>query len=133
MSDLDFTNQRERLRKIVENALTGCSYESSHEEEGGRVLIIEARRPDGRFVHLRFRGVRDSEATDWPAPGSHLSLRGIGTAGKFSLLRLLGAPTFGDFGSLKVKLRAGDCNLDIVCEDAEWWEETLPGESGYRN
>jgi hypothetical protein len=127
MSALAFTDQRERLRRIVESALTGATYESSREEEGGRMLVIEAKRADGRHIGLRFRGVRDSEATEAPAPGASLRLKTVGSAEKFSLLRLFFplARTPGS-GAARVRIEAGSARLDIVCEDAEWWEADEP-------
>ena len=124
MPALAFTDQRERLRRVVRNAIDGCAYEASREEEGGRMLVIEARRPDGRRVGLRFRGVRSSEATAEPASGSTLRL---GSVGGFSLLRLL-FPVHrpSGFESVRVRIEAGEARLDIVCEDAEWWEEEMP-------
>lgn len=123
MSALAFTDQTERLRRIVENALAGATYESSREEEGGRMLVIEAKRPDGRQVGLRFRGVREADASDTPAAGSSLRLRSVASVSKFSLLGLL-SPLFRSpvRGVARVRIEAGAARLDIVCEDAEWWE-----------
>jgi hypothetical protein len=72
---------------------------------------------------VRFRGVRSSEATDAPAAGSALRLQSVGSASGFSLLafffpfaRRAGA------NASRVRIEAGAARLDIVCEDAEWWE-----------
>ena len=127
MSALAFTDQHERLRRIVANALDGCAYESSREEEGGRMLVIEARRPDGRRVGLRFRGVTASESTALPAVGDSLRLAGVGSGTGFSLVRLffpfLRSP---GFGHARVRIEAGAARIEVVCEDAEWWEEESP-------
>jgi hypothetical protein len=97
------------------------------------MFVIEARRPDGRRVGVRFRGVEESVATDAPAPGSHMRLRGIGSATRFSFLSLL-FPFLraSGFGSARVRIEAGTTRLDIVCQDAEWWEEEAPGQQGGR-
>ncbi len=128
MPALAFTDQRERLRRIVENALEGCTYASSREEEG-RLLLIEARRQDGARVYLRFRGVERSEATADPAPGSSIRLAGVGAPRGGSLLDFL-LPFRRLFrprsNALRVSLAVGGARLDVVCEDAEWWEETGP-------
>jgi hypothetical protein len=134
MSGMNVIDPQDRLRRIVENALDGCSYESSHEEEDGHILIIEAKRADGRCVHLRFRGVREADASEAPAPGSDIKLRGVGSAAKFSLLGVLLPGLRKDaFGNCRVKIEAGNARLDIVCQDAEWWEEMMPGDSGRHN
>lgn len=95
------------------------------------MLVVEARRPNGAHVTLRFRGVSNSEATSTPAPGSPLKLGGIGSTEGFSL-----AGFFFPFlrratpGYARVRIDAGDARLEIVCQDAEWWEE--PGVPGGR-
>ena len=123
MSALDFTDQRERLRRIVENALEGATYEASREEASGQMLVIEAKRQDGRHVSVRFRGVRESVATAAPAPGSRIRISGVGSAEKFSLLRLAFPFSRGPgLGAARVRIEAGASRLDIICEDAEWWE-----------
>lgn len=126
MPALAFTDQRERLRRIVDKALTGTSYESSRQEEP-RMLVVEARRPDGAQVIVRFRGVRESEANDTPAPGAGIKRVSVGSAEKFSLIRLF-FPFIRSPGSgaARVRIEAGAARLDIVCEDAEWWEPDAP-------
>lgn len=132
MPALAFTDQRERLRRVLHNALSGSAYESTRSEEDGRTLLLEARRADGRRVGIRFRGVRDSEASQAPAPGSELRLRGVGSADRFSFLGLLFPllrPT--GIGYARVRIEAGGARLDIVCQDAEWWEDdAAPAEPG---
>jgi hypothetical protein len=122
MPALAFTDQRERLQRIVEKALAGTSYESSRNEDG-RILVVEARRPDGRQVIVRFRGVRDSEASNAPVPGTEIRRLNVGPAEKFSLVRLFFPFIRGPgSGAARVRIEAGAARLDIVCEDAEWWE-----------
>ena len=129
MPALAFTDQRERLRRIVENALEGCTYDSSREEEG-RLLLVEARRQaDGARVYLRFRGVERSEATADPAPGSAIRLGGVGAPRGSGILdfvipfRRLFRPRSN---ALRVSLAVGSARIEVFCEDAEWWEETAP-------
>jgi hypothetical protein len=85
------------------------------------MVVIEALRTDGRRIHLRFRGVTKSDATLEAVPGEALRLRSIGRATRFSLLGLL----FGgdSHGASRVRIDAGKTRFEIVCQDAEWWEE----------
>ena len=121
---MNFTDQRERLRRIIHNAIDGASYESSRPEEDGRLLLLEGRRRDGTTVYLRFRGVRSSDATAPPQSGSALRLQSVGSATGFSLLAFFFpfARRAGS-GAARVRIDAGTTRLDIVCEDAEWWSE----------
>lgn len=128
MSNLPFTDQRGRLRRVVTSALQGTTYASSREEEAGRLLVIEADKPGGYRVVLRFRGVRSAESTGDPVVGSPLRLQSVGAPGNFfqrlvesSLQKRLAAES-------RVTIQAGAARLDIVCQDAEWWEE--PGTAG---
>ena len=128
MPELSFTDPTARIRRTVENALKGSSYESSRSEENGRLLVVEAKRANGRFVHLRFRGVSQSEASEVPAAGSALRLKSITHGGRFSLLGLfLPQMRLPRVGSARVRIDAGSARLDVVCEDAEWWEDDEPG------
>ena len=130
MPALAFTDQRERLRRILGNALGGASYVASRPEEDERVLVIEARRADGTAVFVRFRGVRRSEASAEPDAGSSLSVSSVGSANRFSVVGLLFPFLRGPgSGTMRVRIEAGAAHLDIVCEDAEWWEEG-PNHSG---
>lgn len=130
MPALSFTDQSERLRRIVANALDGTGFESSRAEEEGRHLVIEARRPDGRLVSVRFRAVKDAEATAGPARGTPLRLRNVTAGGGGCLLPLAGRWFPGlrgiPRGSSRVTIGAGAAQLAIVCEDAEWWEDETP-------
>ena len=133
MSALGFTDQNQRLRRTVENALEGAAYAASHEEEP-RLLVLEATRSDGRHVTLRFRGVRDSEASATPESGAPMRLLSVGSADGFSLLRLLiliPRPHVAGANYMRVRIEAGAARLEIVCQDAEWWEdEAGPGAPG---
>ncbi len=123
MSTLAFTDQRGRIRKILENALPGATYVSSVSEEGS-TLLLTGRRADGKRVNVRFRAVRESDASAEPAPGSAMRLRKVSDATKFSLWRVLIPFPHGHSPSYaRVTIEAGDARLDIVCQDAEWWED----------
>jgi hypothetical protein len=132
MPALAFTDQRARLRRILQNALTNATYESSERETDGRTLVLHARRA-GRAVTVTFRGVRDSEANQEPSPGAQVSLNSVHVrSGLMALLDFL----LPDFlfpnvksvaaGYARVRIDAGAARLDIVCQDAEWWEEEAP-------
>jgi hypothetical protein len=123
MSKITFTDQNGRVRRIVESALApGSRYEASRSEEGGRFVVIEALRPDGVGVGLRFRGVSNSTMSAEPETGAELRLRGVGAPG-INWLRVFlpGMRTAGS-GYVRVRIEAGAAMLDIVCQDAEWWE-----------
>jgi hypothetical protein len=123
---LGFTDQRQRLRRIVENALDGATYEASHSEADGRLLVIEARRAGGQRIVLRFRGVRRSDADAMPAAGTTLRLQGV-SADRVScigvVIPIIGPILSRSSGASRVRIEAGATRLDIVCEDAEWWED----------
>ncbi len=111
-----------RLRTVVRTAFRDAMYESAEPKEGGQ-FIITGRRSDGRKVHVRFRGVTDAEASD-PSLEGPLSLASVRSAERFSLLRLrfpfgYHAPTVG---SSRVRINAGKGTIEVVCQDAEWWE-----------
>jgi len=125
-----FTDQGQRLRLIVSKALDGASFSASRAEEGGRHLVIEAVRPDGRRVAVRFRAVQDAEATTGTNVGSLLKLRKVQAGPTGSRLLGLLFPAFRGIprGVCRVRIDAGSAQLDIVCQDAEWWEdEAQPG------
>jgi hypothetical protein len=130
MSALGFTDQRGRLRRILENSLEGAAYLSSETEEDGRMVVIRARRPDGQRVAVRFRAVSSSDASQQPEVGAVLRLHSVSVSrgGCLSLLspfwlfrRGPGVPQMSD--SARVRIDAGAARLDIVCQDAEWWED----------
>ncbi|MPZ48741.1 MAG: hypothetical protein GEU75_05410 [Dehalococcoidia bacterium] len=121
---LRFTDQRERLRRTVRNALDGCEYRASREEKGGRLLMIEARRGDGRVIVLRFRGVKEADASQAPEPGSTIRLLSVGSPSRLALIGLF-VPILRLPGEdyARVRIEIGAARLDIVCQDAEWWED----------
>jgi hypothetical protein len=120
----EFPSPKDRIRTILEQALRDTTYVSSTSEDGGSRLHLRANRSDGRRVNVRFRGVRESESTAEPEPGAPLSLQGVGNADKLFFLRGLTSlfkppPPPG----ARVRIDAGAARLEIVCQDAEWWEE----------
>lgn len=124
MPALGFTDQRERLRRILGNALQDATFLASRSEDDGRIVVIEAQRSDGRRIGVRLRGVSKSAASETPVAGSALSLRRVSPPPS-SLLRFL-TPVLlrgPERGYARVRIDAGSAHLDISCEDAEWWEE----------
>jgi hypothetical protein len=131
MSALGFTDQRARLRRILENSIEGAIYDSSETEEDGRIMVLRAHRRDGQPVTVRFRAVTSSDASEEPQAGAVIALRGVGSAeaGCLPLLRFLPIFRFTGMrspvaGSSRVRIDAGAARLDIVCQDAEWWEDS---------
>ena len=119
-----FTDQNGRIRRTLQVALAeGSVFEKSRSEDGGRMVVIEARRMDGTRVAVRFRGVQKSTMSLEPEAGTALRLLGVGPAG-VNLLRLF-FPRVGSMagGLVRVRIDAGSAQLEIVCQDAEWWEE----------
>jgi hypothetical protein len=76
---------------------------------------------------VRFRAVRDASATSGTAAGVPLHVSGVKAGGGGLLSLLLGSfvPAFRSVprGAARVRIDAGGAKLDIVCEDAEWWED----------
>ena len=133
MSALGFTDQRARLRRILENSIQGSLYDSSETEEDGRIVVLHAHRPGGQRIAVRFLAVSSSDATEEPQPGALLSVRSIDVREGGCLSFLLGfafflapRPRAPVAGSVRVRIDAGAARLDIVCQDAEWWEDTGP-------
>jgi hypothetical protein len=123
---LAFANQEQRIQMVVRNALDGTTFIASRSEEDGRHLVIIGRRQDGRMAAVRFRAVREASATTGTAVGVPLRLAGVKGGGGGLLSLLLGwfIPAFRGVprGAARVRIDAGGAKLDIVCEDAEWWE-----------
>ena len=120
----EFPHPKNRVRRIVEAALANCSYVSSRSEGNGSTLLLQARRSDGRRVNVRFRGVRESEATSEPEFGTPLRVVSVGNGNRFNLLSVV-LPILKPPGPphARVTIAAGSARLDIVCQDAEWWED----------
>jgi len=129
MPALGFTDQRGRLRRILENALQGCLYDFSETEEEGRMVVLHAHRKDGQRVSVRFRAVDSSDATTELAAGAPMTLRSVDLVNPGCLSLLAFAfPSLRSPGSgyARVRIEAGAARLDIVCQDAEWWEDQAP-------
>lgn len=127
MAFRNFTDQRARLRRILENSVDGALYDSSETEEDGRMVVLHAHRQGGQRVSVRLRGVSSSDATEDPRPGDAMSLRGVDLVNPGCLSLLAFAfPRLRSPGSgyARVRIDAGAARLDIVCQDAEWWEDT---------
>lgn len=131
MPAIAFTNQGQRIEMIVRNALDGTTFVASRSEEGGRHLVIEGRRANGRLTSVRFRAVSDAEASAGTEAGVPLKLRGVaaGPSGCLPLGWFFPALRGIPRGVSRVRIDAGGAKLEIICEDAEWWEDdaTPPG------
>lgn len=121
---MDFPDPKERLRRLIRSALDGAEYVGSRRPEA-RVFVIEARRPNGRPVELHFRGVSEAVATGEPVVGDRIRLESVGPAARLGFLRLLLPPVFrAGLGDARVRIRAGDQRIEIVCQDADWYEDS---------
>ena len=121
----EFPGPHERIRRILDNALANCTYVSSGSENGGQTFVLRASRTDGRQVGVRFYGLRDDQPDDGrhPEPGSTLRVQSVKRDNVSLISRLF--PIFKPPGPAyaRVRIDAGPATLDIVCQDAEWWEE----------
>lgn len=124
MPALEFTNQRERLQRTIEAALAGTTFVESHSEEDGRMVVVSARKPDGTTVGVRFRAVSRSTASAEPQAGSALRLKSVGSAAGFSIWHIIFPFRISpNSGYARVRIEAGQVQIDITCQDAEWWQE----------
>jgi hypothetical protein len=119
----EFPGPQDRIRRILDNALVDCTYASSQLEGDGAMLVLWALRTDGRRVGVRFRGVKESETTEEPAPGASLKVRSVKKEGGSVVGRLFWIFKAPELPNARVRIDAGPATLDIVCQDAEWWEE----------
>jgi hypothetical protein len=121
-----FTDQGQRLRRILANSLEGSVYASADAQDGGRMLVVRAHRSDGGVVNVRFRAVKDAEATKYPDAGGIMHVRSVDVdpGGCLSLIGLV-IPRFRGPGKgySRVRIDAGASRLEIICQDAEWWED----------
>jgi hypothetical protein len=123
----EFPHPKNRVRRIVESALADSSYVSSQSEGTGGTLLLQARRANGKRVSVRFRGVRESNATAEPEFGTPLRVVKVGNGNGFNIISTL-IPILKPPGPphARVTIQAGTARLDIVCQDAEWWEDEAP-------
>jgi hypothetical protein len=119
----EFPGPEQRIRRILETALADCTYVTSRIEDDGSQLVLQARRSGGREVGVRFRGVKESEINVQPEPGAVLRVRNVKREGLSLVSRLF--PLLKPPGPMyaRVRIDAGPATLDVVCQDAEWWEE----------
>jgi hypothetical protein len=123
----EFPGPQDRIRRVLENALVECTFVSSRPEDAEGTFVLLTRRSDGRSVGVRFRGMRDGSAPGGserqPDPGSPVNVRSVKREGGSIVSRLF--PLFKPPGPMyaRVRIDAGPATLDIVCQDAEWWEE----------
>jgi hypothetical protein len=123
----EFPGPQDRVRRVLASALANCTFASSRSEDGGRSFVLLARRSDGRPVGVRFRGVRKDggapTAERQPEAGAALSVKSVKREGGSLVSRLF--PLIKPPGPMyaRVRIDAGPATLDIVCQDAEWWEE----------
>ena len=122
----EFPGPQDRVRRVLDSALVDCTFVSSMTEDGGRTFVLVARRGDGRSVGVRFRGLRDADDADpqrKPEAGTSLSVRSVKREGGSLVSRFF--PLIKPPGPMyaRVRIDAGPATLDIVCQDAEWWEE----------
>src|SRR6266568_9498789 len=124
LSDVTFVDPHSRLRTIVSRAVEGCIFESSTQEAGGRLVIL-ARRTNGAKVHLRLLGVQDSGSTTLPETGSRLHVVGVSSQRGTWFWKLFMPNVFHHHstGEVRVRIKAGTALTEIVCHDAEWWED----------
>jgi hypothetical protein len=116
-----------RLQRILENAVTDSTYWSSTVPQS-RQLLLEMRRR-GKRVNVLFRGVSDSSTQAEPEKGVPLKLSRIRGASGWSWRRLLPIPVPDRMAAAqRVTIAAGGAKLEIVCEDADWWEDEAPSD-----
>lgn len=118
----EFPGPQDRIRRILEGVLVDCTYEASR-QEGDTNLVLHGRRKDGKDVFVRFRGVKDSDTDVQPERGAPLALKdvkreSVGFVSRFFPIIKPPGPAHA-----RVRIEAGSATLEIVCQDAEWWEE----------
>ena len=118
----EFPGPQDRIRRILDQALVECTYVASR-NEGEGVFLLQARRADGRAVGVRFRGVKNSDTNAHPEPGVPLKLKSVKRAGGSLVSRLFPLIKPPGPAYARVRIEAGPATLEIVCQDAEWWEE----------
>src|SRR5688500_6396218 len=82
----EFPHPKNRIRRIVESALVDSTYVSSESEGTGGTLLLKARRSNGKRVNVRFRGVRESDATAEPESGTPLRVAKVSNGNRFNIV-----------------------------------------------
>ena len=76
---------------------------------------------------MRFRGVRESNATAEPEFGAPLRVVKVGNGNAFNIVSMAASDSeTARSAYARVTIEAGTAMLDIVCQDAEWWEDEAP-------
>ena len=119
----EFPGPHDRIRRVLDAALAGCTYTSSRTEGDGSVLVLQARRADGRGVGVRFRAVKASETDTPPEPGAPLTVESVKRESTSLVSRFLPILKPPGPAYARVRIGAGPATLEVVCQDAEWWEE----------
>jgi hypothetical protein len=113
---------RARIRNIINRALSGSTYQASH-KDGDRILVLEARRANGKQVNVRFLGMKSSDTDTEPDRGAALKVVSVGEPDtsvlRVFMPRVLRVPSH----AVRVRIEVGKAKLEIVCEDVEWWED----------
>jgi hypothetical protein len=119
----EFPGPQDRIRRVLDTALSDCTFISSRPEGDGSIFVLLARRQDGREVGVRFRGVNNAAAGPGPNPGGALVVKSVKREGTSLVSKLV--PLLKPPGPMyaRVRIAVGPATLDIVCQDAEWWEE----------
>ena len=120
----EFPGPEQRIRRVLTSAITGeCTYLSSGPEGDSR-FTLRVQRDDGRIAGVRFFGLREPGSAQGPETGTPLRIKRVGSVSSLvrwvPLLRLIQPP---GPPYARVTIEAGPATLEIVCQDAEWWEE----------
>ena len=120
----EFPSPHERIRRVLDSALSsGSTYLDSQDEANGGTYTLRARRGDGREVGVRFRGVSNGMEAAGPDSGLPLTVRDVKRVSGSVLSRLFPLLKPPGQAYARVRIEVGAAVLEIVCQDAEWWEE----------
>ena len=119
----EFPSPDVRIKRILDNALGACTYISASKDADAHMLVLHTLRTNGRRVGVRFRGVKESETTGEPTSGASIKVRSVKKEGGSVVGRLFWIYKAPELPNARVRIDAGPATLDIVCQDAEWWEE----------
>jgi hypothetical protein len=102
---------------LLASALEGATFVSLREDRGR--LLLEGRRGI-RSVHVRFLGVREQKLPEPSPDAAVMRVKAVGQSGSLVRRLLMGSHAMNPS---RVTIQAGDAEIEIVCEDAEWWED----------